>query len=508
MVEYRKIIHGLPWWTGGSRLYALLADWAMSATMETEQPHAAAQTPPSQGGAISVTLRRRLHSWFTHGQEKAAAGSYDYATDMFSRCVEGDPASLDYLNAFLLNLQKKYNHNKKGAGFTSALKSSALKASLKKSSLKKDWPALFKTGLELLKLNPWDSSTLIQMAHACEAMHCQETELAWLRAALDVYPNDADINKQCALALSKQGHFDQAIVCWARVEKARSGDDEALRAISDLQVRKTEAQLVRRTERVAQAAADEAAAEVGGQAAIKLTRQQELQQVVSENPANLDAYIELAELHARGDRYNEAERILRGALEASGGDLRIREAYEDMGLRKARYQVQVAEQRAEDRPSDEAESLAYRMRQELNRLETDVFRSRTERYPNVVAWKVELGARLKRAGNYSEAIKVFQPAIADPRRRGHVHVELGECFQQIKQYKLAMTNYEAAIEALGDRGEPELRKKALYRAGVLAMGLEDLNLAEKHLTELAGLEYGYRDVAERLDKIAELRHKG
>jgi hypothetical protein len=40
------------------------------------------------------------------------------------------------------------------------------------------------------------------------------------------------------------------------------------------------------------------------------------------------------------------------------------------------------------------------------------------------------------------------------------------------------------------------------------MGLEDLSLAEKHLTELAGLEYGYRDVAERLDKIAELRHKG
>jgi tetratricopeptide (TPR) repeat protein len=408
----------------------------------------------------------------------------------------------------LHNLHRKYNNNKKGAGFTSALKSSALKASLKKSSLKKDWPALFKTGLELLKLNPWDSSTLIQMAHACEAMHCLETELAWLRAALDVYPNDSDINKQCAVALTKQGHFDQAIVCWARVEKSRPGDEEALRAISDLQVRKTEAQLVRRTERVAEAAALEAAAESAGPAAIKLTRQQELQQAITENPANLDAYIQLAELHARDDRYNEAERILRGALEASGGDLRVREAYEDMGLRRARYQVQVAEQRANDNDSEDAQNLAARMRQELNRLETDVFRSRTERYPTVVSWKVELGLRLKRAGNYSEAIKVFQPATGDPRRRGQVHVELGECFQQIKQYKLAMTNYEAAIEALADRGEPDLRKKALYRAGVLAMGLEDLNLAEKHLTELAGLEYGYRDVAERLDKIAELRHKG
>jgi tetratricopeptide (TPR) repeat protein len=195
-------------------------------------------------------------------------------------------------------------------------------------------------------------------------------------------------------------------------------------------------------------------------------------------------------------------------LEASGGELKIREAYEDMGLRRARHQVAIAEKRAANDPSDEAQNLASRMRQELNRLETEVFRSRSERYPTVMTWKVELGMRLKRAGNYPEAIKVFQQATGDPRRRGVVHLELGECFQQIKQYKLAMTNYQASVEALSDRGDPDLRKKALYRTGVLAMGLEDIELAEKYLTELAGMEFGYRDVAERLDKIAEVRNKG
>jgi tetratricopeptide (TPR) repeat protein len=476
--------------------------------MATDNEHAAAQEPAPQGAAISPTMRRRLQSWYTHGQEKAAAGSFDYATDMFSQCVEGDPATLEYQHAFLHNLHRKYNNNKKGAGFTSAIKSSALKASLKRSSLKRDWPAILKTGLELLKLNPWDSGTLLQMARACDAMNCPETQLAWLRAAHEVYPDDLEINRECAIALGRQGQFDQAIVYWTRIEKARPNDEQALRAISDMQVKKTEAQLVRRKERTRHAAADEAAQLAAGEASAKLTRQQELQQAITENPANIDAYIELAELHARDDRLTEAERILRGALGASGGDLRVREAYEDMGLRRARHHVDIADRKAENDPSEEAQNLAMRMRQELNRLETEVFRVRTERYPNVVSWKVELGTRLKWAGNYAEAIKVFQPATSDPRRRGQVHLELGECFQQIKQYKLAMTNYEAAVDALADRGEPELRKKALYRAGVLAMGLEDLNLAEKHLTALAGLEYGYRDVAERLDKIAEVRHKG
>jgi len=481
----------------------------MSATMATDQKHVAAPAVAPQGPPVSANLRRRLQSWYTHGQEKAAAGSFDYSIDMFSQCVEGDPASLDYQSALLHSLHKKYNNNKKGAGFTSAIKVSALKASLKKSSIKKDWAALFKTGLELLKLNPWDSGTLIQMAHACAAMQCLETELAWLRAALDVYPIDPEINRECAIALGKQGHFDQAIVCWARVEKAKPHDEEALRAISEMQVRKTEAQLARRKERTAQAEADEAAAaQEGGEPAIKLTRQQELQRAIAENPAAIEAYIELADLHARDNRFAEAERILRGALDASGGDLKIREAHEDMGLRRARHQVHIAEHRAEADGADEAQNLAVRMRQELNRLETEVFRARSERYPAVISWKVELGTRLKRGGNFGEAIKVLQQATGDPRRRGQVHLELGECFQQIKQYKLAMSNYQAAISALAERGEPDLRKKALYRAGALAMGLEDLNLAETYLTELAGLEYGYRDVAERLDKIAEVRDKG
>jgi hypothetical protein len=68
---------------------------------------------------------------------------------------------------------------------------------------------------------------------------------------------------------------------------------------------------------------------------------------------------------------------------------------------------------------------------------------------------------------------------------------------------------------IADR-EEDAKKLALYRAGVLAMGLyemekNDLSLLEKAdrcFTDLAGREYGYKDVAERLDKIRQLRDKG
>ena len=67
-----------------------------------------------------------------------------------------------------------------------------------------------------------------------------------------------------------------------------------------------------------------------------------------------------------------------------------------------------------------------------------------------------------------------------------------------------MTNYEQAVEAQ-DGGDKDVQKLALYRAGKLALGLRDLDPAEKYLTELAGLDYGYKDVAECLDKVTRLR---
>ena len=40
---------------------------------------------------------------------------------------------------------------------------------------------------------------------------------------------------------------------------------------------------------------------------------------------------------------------------------------------------------------------------------------------------------------------------------------------------------------------------------MLAAELDDRDRAEKHLTQLAAIDFGYRDVADRLDKLAAIR---
>jgi tetratricopeptide (TPR) repeat protein len=213
-------------------------------------------------------------------------------------------------------------------------------------------------------------------------------------------------------------------------------------------------------------------------------------------------------LHLREDRFDDAQRILEQAQQASGGgDLTVRERLEDLELQRARHQMEIADQRAAQEKTEEALTLARRIKAEANQREVEVYAARCERSPGNTGLQYELGVRLKRAGKFNDAIQTLQTARSDIKRKAVVLIELGECFQHIKQYKLAMNNYEHAVEATSNR-EPGTRKLALYRAGVLAMGLKDWDAAERYLTELAELDFAYKDVAERLDKLSRARHTG
>jgi tetratricopeptide (TPR) repeat protein len=467
-------------------------------------------------------VRRRLQASFEHGTRSAVKNDFDYATNMFEQCVSGDPANAIYAKQFLTNLCKKYSDNKKGAGFTSAPKIAALKGSLKKSAYSKDWSTLIKTGLEVLKLNPWDISTLTAVADACETLNYDEAQFVYLKQALDVDPKDAEVNRKCGRALARMGRFDEAISCWHRVAMAKPGDEEAQRAIGDLAIEKTISHGgYEGAENSTDVMADKAAkADRRSEATSKLTPAQQLEKAIAKKPEDVALYLELSDLYTREEKYKESEEVLKRALEASGGDIMVRERMEDAQVRTSRQHLAIAEKKAAKEATPEALELVKRMRVELNSVEMEIYRTRSERYPNDVGVKFELGVRLKKAGKFNEAIKCLQAATDDAKRKSKTYMELGECFQQIKQYKLAMTSYETALEAIPARDVDE-RKRALHRAGKLSLALaekymatqdpqgkSEFDRAERYLNELAGLEFGYKDVPQLLDKVSKIRHKG
>jgi tetratricopeptide (TPR) repeat protein len=456
----------------------------------------------SASAAIPEAERRRLQKCFLAGEQKAAT-NIDYAIEMFTACVVGDPASPLYLQNLLAVLKKKFA-GKKGGGF-GAIFSAGARGGLKKFAAAGQWQELLKKGIEILRTSPGDHATLLAMAKACGELGFHEVHPIYLRAALDAAPADPEINRACADYLEARGEYDQAIACWRRIGNAKGMGEEAERKITKLQVDKTFAKGLGLEGR--QAPKPHPAAGGGAPVVKERPRGEVLRETVASDPTNVDAALELADLLEKEATIDEAEKVLLGALAASGNDLKVREHLEDRQLRWVRHRVHVAESRFEAEATSDNKATLDRLRAAQLKQEIDIYAARTQRYPENMTWRHELALRLKAAGNYTEAIKQFQDLLQDPRRKGGVALELGECFQRIKQYDLAMRNYQAAVDALGDR-EMELRKRALYRAGVLASARQDIDSAQKYLSELGGLDFGYRDVAERLDKLASGKDKG
>jgi tetratricopeptide (TPR) repeat protein len=368
----------------GARQIGGACDNARIVGMEPSQQ--AGGTKPVRGMApLSPASRQRLQKVFEHAQRCAEKDDFNYATELFTQCVVEDPGNVIYLQHFFANLQKRYKDNKSGARFAS-LKISSPRSALIKASAKGQWTEALKSGCVALAFNPWDIPTLLAMANVCKELGVDECQLYCLRTALDANPKDIAANRQAAMTLQRMGQFDQAIACWHRVEQAKPHDEEALQAISRLSVEKTiheggyDSSVLMQSGTpgstskisVAQYARDAksraATEEADGQ--LDLPPEQRFQQAITRDATDLQAYFKLADLYVQQHRYDEAERLLGQALQASGGgDLTARERLEEVLMRRSRQQQAIAERNYEQDATEENQQLVSQMRARANQIE-------------------------------------------------------------------------------------------------------------------------------------------
>ncbi|HEY4760333.1 MAG TPA: hypothetical protein VIH42_07130, partial [Thermoguttaceae bacterium] len=383
--------------------------------------------------ALSPAKRSRLEKLKEAALQKVAGlkPDYEYAAELLSQCVLGDPGNHEFLKAYIENLHKKYNNNRSGA-MLAHFKERAARNALKKALTEETWDEIIKQGVQVLKVNPWDLPTLTAMAAASKKLGHFENEMYYLKSALMGNPKDPTVNRLTAIALSERGQLDQAMVYWRRVEEALPDDEEPRRAIAHLQTLKMHQAGfgIEETKKSQKLPADE------DQPEQELTIEKKLLQAIAENPKLLPPYFELAQHFIREEQYDKAEQILGQAYEKSNGDPDVREKWEDAQLRHFRQQVIKTEDPVKKN----------KLQQEYYQKELDFFKKRCERFPSNLIFRYDLGCRYMLTKQYNEAIRELQLSKTEPHRKGVSLLALGKCFQQIEQDRLALSHYEQAVE--------------------------------------------------------------
>lgn len=333
-----------------------------------------------------------------------------------------------------------------------------------------------------------------------------------------------------ARSLARTGRIDQAILCWQRVEELDPYDAEPSRMLASLTLKKTRqvdpaeengrdvAESSRRVsaqdpsnmgETPGAAKPNEALPALPASAApaprqLVLTPRQQLELEIAQRPEDETNYLALAELHLAERRTYDAQRTLIRAREISRSPT-IVERLEDVNMLLAKEKVKLAEERAAAERTSESQELVKTLREESFQLELDVFRNRCFRHPEDKRLKFQLGMRLKQIGSHREALEFLQAGLEFPELRAAASLEIGEVLQRHSQFPKALQCYRQAAQlAAGDENLADCRKRALYRAGVLATAMTLTDTARGYLAELVKMAPGYRDAQTRLDKLAEI----
>ena len=134
------------------------------------------------------------------------------------------------------------------------------------------------------------------------------------------------------------------------------------------------------------------------------------------------------------------------------------------------------------------------------RFDLAVFRERVEKYPTDNRVRFEYGVRLFSAGRVDDAIPIFQAARVDPKNRSACGMYLGRCFYKKKYYSQAVSTLQ---EELGSYQftDDDLAKTMLYWLGRSQEAAGEVPAARETYGKLLQIDYNYRDVREKLDRL-------
>ncbi len=216
------------------------------------------------------------------------------------------------------------------------------------------------------------------------------------------------------------------------------------------------------------------------------------------DPNHLATVKDLANLYEQLEDWHNAHSFYSWAHSLSNGDVALATKAAAMNDRALEFDMKNLEVAAAADPEN-AELKAALDARKSDRLIEQVqeAQKRVDQNPTDPQLRFELGTALYKAGEYSAAIPHLQQATRNPHIRTKVLLTLARAFRAKGMFDLAVKQLSDALADL--IAMDSTKKEVLYEKGLIHAEISDSAAALECFKQIYEVDYGYRDVAQRVE---------
>ena len=189
------------------------------------------------------------------------------------------------------------------------------------------------------------------------------------------------------------------------------------------------------------------------------------------------------------------------ALTLNPGDIALQRKVEIIRDKVQDQKIEEYEREIETNPDapdiEDKRAQVAEIRRQRSSVVISEAKTRVDRNPTDKTLRYELGQAYFNAGMYTEAIPELQQAKSNPNMRIKAILMLGRCFERKNMNDLAKTSFlEASKELLV---MDATKKEVLYELANVLEKMGDKTASLEALKEIYNADYGYKDVAKRVE---------
>lgn len=364
---------------------------------------------------------------------------------------------------------------------------------------------------KVLEDEPYNRQANLVLKEAAVAAGWPEVGVLALQTLLEENSRDAKVLHELARLYHDMGESDEEVKTYNRITEIDPLNAEAIRMGKDASAR---ASMTTGGWTQAESYRDlikdkDVAVSLEQQGRMKLSGESLDQQIAETygrhqaEPQNVDLARKLGALNEEKDNIEAAIAWYQYAADlTSGSDAGLIRKVSDLGMKRSEREIAEHEEFLAMHGSDHElhakriEELAAAKKRRAELLIGEA-RKRVDRNPTDLQLRFELGENLVSAGHFREALPELQRARQNPNARLKAMNLLGRCYRELGMLDLAIKQLDAAAKEI--LAMDAMKKEIVYNLGLVYEQMGEKQKALECMKQIYEADYGYKDVAARVE---------